>query len=74
MRPARVSVVAGGANNQLATKAEGAALQARGILYAPAYVLNGGGAMAFTSLYLGADVADDPRATDWLRQLFVPAD
>lgn len=39
----RVKAVAGGANNQLATPADGDALQARGILYAPDYVVNAGG-------------------------------
>jgi leucine dehydrogenase len=39
----RVAAVAGGANNQLATAADGEALQARGILYAPDYVINAGG-------------------------------
>lgn len=36
-------VVAGGANNQLATPDMGEALAARGVLYAPDYVINGGG-------------------------------
>lgn len=39
----RVSAVAGGANNQLATDAQGEELAARGILYAPDYVINAGG-------------------------------
>jgi leucine dehydrogenase len=39
----RVAAVAGGANNQLATAAQGEALKARGILYAPDYVINAGG-------------------------------
>lgn len=39
----RVGAVAGGANNQLATEAQGAELAARGILYAPDYVINAGG-------------------------------
>lgn len=39
----KVGIVAGGANNQLATSADGAALHARGILYAPDFVANGGG-------------------------------
>ncbi|PIV73784.1 MAG: amino acid dehydrogenase [Rhodobacteraceae bacterium CG17_big_fil_post_rev_8_21_14_2_50_65_11] len=39
----RVKAVAGGANNQLATPADGDALHARGILYAPDYVANAGG-------------------------------
>ena len=37
------AVVAGSANNQLATLQDGAALKARGILYAPDYVINAGG-------------------------------
>jgi leucine dehydrogenase len=36
-------VVAGGANNQLARDSDGHALRERGILYAPDYVINGGG-------------------------------
>lgn len=36
-------VVAGAANNQLATPEDGRALHARGILYAPDFVANGGG-------------------------------
>ena len=39
----KVAAVAGGANNQLATAAQGAELSARGILYAPDYVINAGG-------------------------------
>ncbi len=39
----KVEVIAGGANNQLAEERHGAALEARGLLYAPDYVLNGGG-------------------------------
>jgi leucine dehydrogenase len=37
------AVVAGSANNQLAKREDGAALKARGILYAPDYVINAGG-------------------------------
>jgi leucine dehydrogenase len=39
----RVSIVAGAANNQLAKARHGEALKARGILYAPDYVINAGG-------------------------------
>ncbi|MDP2871318.1 MAG: Glu/Leu/Phe/Val dehydrogenase [Bacillota bacterium] len=39
----RCKVVAGAANNQLASDADGDALEARGILYAPDYVINAGG-------------------------------
>ena len=38
-----VAAVAGGANNQLATAAQGSELSARDILYAPDYVINAGG-------------------------------
>jgi leucine dehydrogenase len=36
-------IVAGGANNQLAEERHGEAVEARGILYAPDYVINSGG-------------------------------
>ena len=39
----RGKVIAGGANNQLATSEVGAALFAKGLIYAPDYVINGGG-------------------------------
>ena len=39
----KAKVVAGGANNQLATGEEGSMLVERGILYAPDYVINAGG-------------------------------
>ena len=42
----KVAVIAGGANNQLAEPRHGDALEARGMLYAPDYVINGGGAIA----------------------------
>ena len=49
------AIVAGAANNQLAEPGIADVLHERGILYAPDYVINGGGAMAFTSIYLGVD-------------------
>ena len=49
----RVPVVAGGANNQLATPAEGDLIHSRGILYAPDYVINAGGIINVASEYLG---------------------
>lgn len=39
----KVELVAGGANNQLAEDRHGDELERRGILYAPDYVINGGG-------------------------------
>jgi len=49
----RVAVVAGAANNQLETAADGARLRARGILYAPDYVINAGGIINVVAEYLG---------------------
>jgi leucine dehydrogenase len=49
----RVPVVAGGANNQLATPEDGERLHARGILYAPDYVINAGGIINVCTEYLG---------------------
>ena len=49
----RVPVVAGGANNQLATPEDGARLSQRGILYAPDYVINAGGIINVCTEYLG---------------------
>lgn len=48
----KVAVVAGAANNQLASPADGARLQARGILYAPDYVINAGGIINVVAEYL----------------------
>ncbi|MGH7593743.1 MAG: Glu/Leu/Phe/Val dehydrogenase dimerization domain-containing protein [Gemmatimonadales bacterium] len=39
----KVEIVSGGANNQLAETRHGVALEQKGILYAPDYVINGGG-------------------------------
>jgi leucine dehydrogenase len=53
----RCRIVAGGANNQLATAADGERLRAAGILYAPDFVINGGGALHGIGLeHLGWDV------------------
>ncbi len=49
----RTPVVAGAANNQLATPEDGARLHARGILYAPEYVINAGGIINVCTEYLG---------------------
>lgn len=49
----KCKAVAGGANNQLATKADGARLSERGILYAPDYVINAGGIINVGLEYLG---------------------
>jgi leucine dehydrogenase len=46
-------IIAGAANNQLATAADGARLKERGILYAPDYVINAGGIINVCTEYLG---------------------
>jgi leucine dehydrogenase len=53
-------IVCGAANNQLATEADGERLVARGITYAPDYVINAGGIINVCAEYLGepADVVD----------------
>jgi leucine dehydrogenase len=48
-----VPIVAGGANNQLATPQDGKRLMDRGVLYAPDYVINAGGIINVSSEYLG---------------------
>ena len=47
----RASIVAGAANNQLATAADGARLAERDILYAPDYVINAGGIISVAGEY-----------------------
>jgi leucine dehydrogenase len=49
----KTPVVAGAANNQLATASDGARLMERGILYAPDYVINAGGIINVCTEYLG---------------------
>jgi leucine dehydrogenase len=70
-----VRIVAGGANNQLLDLAAGDALRAAGVLYAPDYVANGGGAihcvgvesMGWDSSELSAGVE---KIGDTLREIF----
>jgi leucine dehydrogenase len=59
-----VAAVAGGANNQLATAAQGAELSARGILYAPDYVINAGGIINVLRHIDGAGDAEIDRRID----------
>lgn len=54
----QASVVAGGANNQLEFASDGQRLADAGILYAPDYVINGGGIINVACEYYG-DVDDD---------------
>ncbi len=48
----RARVVAGAANNQLASAEDGLALQLAGVLYAPDYVINAGGIISVAREYL----------------------
>jgi len=48
----KAPIVAGGANNQLAKPGDGQRLHARGILYAPDYVINAGGIINVSTEYL----------------------
>ncbi|HEY0326139.1 MAG TPA: Glu/Leu/Phe/Val dehydrogenase dimerization domain-containing protein [Allosphingosinicella sp.] len=57
----RVPVVAGGANNQLARKEDGDRIHARGILYAPDYVINAGGIINVATEYLKDGDQDEVR-------------
>ncbi len=50
----KAAIIAGAANNQLATPAHGVTLQQRGILYAPDYVINAGGIIQVASEITGA--------------------
>lgn len=49
----RAGIVAGGANNQMASDEAGRILYERGITYAPDYVINAGGIIMVTAEYLG---------------------
>jgi leucine dehydrogenase len=55
------SIVAGAANNQLATEADGARLADRNILYAPDYVINAGGIINVAREYYGGSSEEEVR-------------
>lgn len=57
----KASVIAGAANNQLSTEADGARLMNRDILYAPDYVINAGGIISVSHEYLGKSSQDQVR-------------
>ena len=54
----KAPIIAGGANNQLRSREDGKRLVDAGILYAPDYVINGGGIINVACEYYG-DVDDD---------------
>ena len=57
----KASVVAGAANNQLATEEDGARLADRNILYAPDYVINAGGIINVAREYYGGSSEEEVR-------------
>ena len=74
----KAKVIAGGANNQLSTPADGVRLAERDILYAPDYVINAGGIISVAAEYYGNRSEDDVRADvgrikDRLEKLFEKA-
>ena len=58
----KAKIVAGAANNQLATEADGARLAERDILYAPDYVINAGGIINVAHEYYGSSSEEKVRA------------
>lgn len=55
----KASVIAGAANNQLATEEDGQRLFDRHILYAPDYVINAGGIISVSLEYVGGKTASE---------------
>ena len=74
----KAKVVAGGANNQLARDPHGKILMERGILYAPDYVINGGGIIRVAGQIYDWDDAETERRVlaiaDTLSAIFRRAD
>jgi leucine dehydrogenase len=71
----RASIIAGAANNQLATVEDGKRLAERNILYAPDYVINAGGIISVAGEYYGECSeeqvrADVGRIKDRLQKIF----
>jgi leucine dehydrogenase len=74
----RCQIVAGSANNQLATTEDADRLHERGILYAPDYIINAGGAIAFGRIQLGVTEGEQIRSEveaigDTLAEIFEEA-
>ncbi len=76
----RCAAICGCANNQLATEADGTRLEAAGVVYAPDYVVNGGGVINIAA-ELGPDGYDHDRALrrvatihDTVARIFATAD
>ncbi len=74
----RAKVIAGAANNQLSTAADGVRLAERDILYAPDYVINAGGIISVAAEFYGDASEEDVRADvgrikDRLQAIFTEA-
>lgn len=74
----KAKIIAGSANNPLATADHGAILHQRGILYAPDYVINAGGLIKVAEAKLGHDASATRRRIDGIvevtRQILERAD
>jgi len=75
----RCRIVAGSANNQLARPEDAELLQSAGILYAPDYVINAGGAIAINYLELNGRTQSDvdtalAKIGDILTQIYAQAE
>ncbi len=75
----RARIVAGAANNQLSREIDGERLAARGILYAPDYVINAGGVISVAREYIGDSSEDEvlaevSRIRERLEQIFDDAE
>jgi leucine dehydrogenase len=64
----RFAVIGGAANNQLARDEHGDSLRARGILYAPDFVINAGGMMRVASELTGFDQTFVDRQVEAIRE------
>jgi len=58
----KAKIIAGAANNQLSTEADGARLAERDILYAPDYVINAGGIISVSHEYHNSSSAEQVRS------------
>jgi len=75
----RATVIGGAANNQLATEDDGQRLFDRGILYAPDFVINGGGIISVSMEYMGGKTEAEVSAQialipERLSEIFVSSD
>lgn len=70
----RASVIAGAANNQLASPEHGVALHGRGVLYVPDYAVNAGGIIDICYQHYGSNYSDMrhhvDRTADTLEEIF----